>query len=115
MGKKLWAVLLVMVLMMPVLGQAAKVAMEETLSMLDEYKHSSDQFQKILVAVQENHPKYTSDKIGDLILKSYYEVRDAKPNVGLFEVAEGVRRFSVDKIGLDLKDLVVAYIDSQTK
>lgn len=115
MFKKLFLVLLAAALIMPASLTAGKITIEEVLSVLDGYGHTSGQFHDVIVTIQESHPKYTTDKIGDLIIKSYYEVRESNPGISLYDAADGVKRFAQDRIGLDLKDLVVSYIESQLK
>lgn len=114
MRKLIVMVLLMISVALPIGVFAADTFVEDNLAVIDEYQHSSDKFSLILDTIRDNHPKYTRERIGILIVTAYHEVRKFNPNVSVYDVADGVKRFAADNIGLDLQDLVVSYIKSQS-
>jgi len=96
-------------------GFCERVFMEDTLSVIDQRHHTPEQFLSVLDAIHANHPKYSTERIGDMVARSYYEVVKANSQMTIYDVALGIKRFSQERIGLDLKDLVVTYIESQTQ
>jgi len=96
-------------------GFCERVFMEDTLAVIDQHHHTSEQFLSVLDAIHANHPKYSTERIGDMAARSYYEIVKSNSQLTIYDVALGIQRFSQERIGLDLKDLVVTYIESQTQ
>jgi hypothetical protein len=95
-------------------GFCERVLIEENLSVIDQYKHTPEQFLSVLDEINTNQPKYSIEKVGDMVVRSYYEVIKSNNQLTIYDVALGIKRFSQDKLGIDLKDLIVTYIESQT-
>ena len=57
---------------------------------------------------------YTKKEISDLIGATHFLIRGSGNDISVYEVAQGIRRFSRDKLGIDLKTLALAYSYSQT-
>lgn len=89
------------------------VTIQYKLHIADDFNHSPREFLTILNVIQKYHPKYSKEEIGNLIVIAYQTIKKHLEEISVYEVAEGIKRFSKDKTGIDLKGLVTAYIYSQ--
>ena len=88
---------------------------EHTLYTLDDFQHLPSEFLAIVNIIRSYKPNYIRGEIIDFIKTAYYTLRMQGIQISIYEVAEGIRRFSIDNLGIDLKDLVRAYVDSQSR
>ncbi|MCM8824075.1 MAG: hypothetical protein NC822_05330 [Candidatus Omnitrophica bacterium] len=117
MVRKVWLVIF-MVLFMGLNIKAeeilvGQVSLEYTLYLLDEFRHSPEEFSSIINIIRKYHPDYSDEGIVNLITLAYYTIKQSVPKISIYDVAYGIKRFSSDKLCIDLKDLVRAYINSQ--
>ncbi len=117
MQKKILSALLSIVFVLsclPIAAQAGETFAGYKLSVLDNFNHSSEKFSSILDSISSYHPKYTREKIGNLIISAYFTVKRHHPYISIYKVAEGIKRFSRDSLGIDLETLAYSYILSQS-
>ena len=94
-------------------GYASTVTDAYSLSMLDNLEHRPRIFYEKVKTIHAHQPEYSREEISDMIIAAYYTLKSSGKQVTLYDVAEGVRRFSVDELGINFEDLVRAYVDSQ--
>ncbi|MCM8773760.1 MAG: hypothetical protein NC820_03370 [Candidatus Omnitrophica bacterium] len=117
MVKKGWFIILVVLFMGLNINAkeilVEQVSLEYTLYLLDEFRHSTQEFSSIINIIKKYHPDYSDEAIVNLITLAYHTIKQHVPKISLYDVAYGIKRFSSDKLCIDLKDLVRAYINSQ--
>lgn len=111
--KKMIILIFVLSFIVPFPGETENFSVFSRLSILDEARHSSREFFEIIKTIRYYNPRYTDENIADMIALSYYKIRGSSPDISIYKVAEGIERFSSDKLGIDLKSRVMAYIKSQ--
>lgn len=113
MWKKVIIFLLFFVFALVNYTKAGEFLVQHKLHVIDSYKHSPAEFYILLNRIRQYQPGYTNNDIGTLVAIAYEELTKHGENVSVYEVAEDIKRFVKDRVGMDLKSLVRAYIDSQ--
>jgi len=89
----------------------AFASIEKDLSIIDNYRHTSDQFLSILNTIRKYYPEYTNQIIGDWIAHAYKEVRKELPDITIYEVARDIKGLAVDSMGrMKFNVLMATYI-----
>jgi hypothetical protein len=96
-------------------GYKEQFSPEQSLHLLDGAKHLAKEFDPLLTQVSRLHPVYTKSEVSHLMVAAYQTIQKDKPEITMYEVTEGVNRFSEDNLGIGLETLVTSYVLSQTK
>ena len=88
---------------------------EKCLYVLDNGRHFPNEFRPVLNEICLGHPKYNKTEVTNLMISAYQAIQKSQPDITIFEVAKGMRRFSEDILGIDLTTCVAAYVRSQAK
>jgi hypothetical protein len=88
---------------------------EKGLAAIDQGKHFPNEFKPLVVGICLEHPSYSKNEVASLILSAYLAIQKDKPDITMYEVAEALKRFSQDKLGIDFSTYVIAYVHSQAK
>lgn len=94
-------------------SQAMALSGEKMLYTLDKENHFPREFSAVLRAIHYYNPYYSVAEIADLITQAYFTIKLNGTDISLYEVADGIRRFSSDELGIDFKEMVHAFINSQ--
>lgn len=110
MKKILLIIYLVVIISLNLFG-TAKAAIEDDLSTIDGYRHSSKQFLPILDSIRQNFPQYSNQKIGDMIAVAYKNIREYKRNVTIYEIAQDIKDMAITSSQkIKLEEMIAAYI-----
>tara|TARA_Y100000031_G_scaffold115144_1_gene127443 strand:- start:178 stop:558 length:381 start_codon:yes stop_codon:yes gene_type:complete len=96
-------------------GYKEQFSPEQSLHLLDGGKHLAKEFEPLLTQVSRFHPAYTKNEVTHLMVAAYQTIKEDKPEITIYEVTEGVNRFSDDNLGIGLETLITSYVLSQTK
>ena len=95
-------------------AQSESIPYEYGLSFEDSFEHSPKEFLLAIREIQYYKPNYSREEIAEMVMLTYRYVHKQGRRVSVYEVAQGIKRFSKDKLGIDLKTLAMAYAFSQS-
>ncbi len=93
----------------------AYASVEEELSAIERYQYTSEEFKDVVNIIKYYHPRYSRKQIGRLIVMAYYELQEHFRDVSLYEVAQGIKSISRQRLGIDLESHIVTYMNAKIK
>jgi hypothetical protein len=94
-------------------AESNAISDEYILSCYDKFEHTPKEFLSILSEIQYYKPNYSKEEIGEILMLTWRYVRRHGVHISVYETSQGVKRFSKDKLGIDLKTLAASYGFSQ--
>lgn len=104
-----------LIILMAASATIAYASVEEELSTIERYQYTSEEFKDVVDIIHYYHPQYSRTQIGRLIVMAYYELQEHFRDVSLYEVAQGIKSVSRERLGIDLERHVVTYLDAKIK
>lgn len=84
------------------------------LSIIDNRKHSAEQFLSILNVIQNYYPEYTRLEIGDRIAYAYKEVHEQITDISIYEVAKDIVEMVIagntGTLTIKLNEIIATYM-----
>ncbi len=88
---------------------------EKRLSVFDRGAHFPEEFKPYVIRVCSEHPGYSRDEVAKFMIAAYQEVQKDKPEITMYQVADDVRRFTRDELGIELMTYLKSYVRSQIR